>query len=213
MENLSKAIKKYRGTASFEQISIKKYKNLEKINNKESSILKIDDDIICVYPAVEDMYYSFKEGKLKYISAGKILTSSGEIKKGFALFNIYRENLTVFDENGIDEDANPRDGYIMISFDDLKQEDSKKLEEYGIRVMFDDDKNLRCIEDTRYGYFYGYSKAGDLHIVNPDIDCYGGFVMPEASYEDDVFYTFFKKYHGESWANEIRECLLSEVQK
>ena len=47
--------------------------------------------------------------------------------------------------------------FTRISIENLKPEDSEKMKEYGFNVVFDDDKNLRCIEDTVRGYSIGYA--------------------------------------------------------
>lgn len=47
--------------------------------------------------------------------------------------------------------------FVRISIENLKPEDSERMKALGFNVVFDDDKCLRCIEDTDRGYSIGYA--------------------------------------------------------
>ena len=47
--------------------------------------------------------------------------------------------------------------FVRISIENLKSEDSERMKACGFNVVFDDDKNLRYIEDIDRGYSVGYA--------------------------------------------------------
>lgn len=138
-------------------------------------------------------YYEkcYKNGEISCILVGERRVDD-EIKKGFSLIRI-------------------DDGYIMISFEELKPEDSEKMKEYGFRISFDENNILRCVEyglnfDNTYTYLIGYCNYSNEVYISRSSDIF--LVDNRIKQDDGFFYKFFKKYYGKY----VADCFYNETK-
>lgn len=124
-------------------------------NTYQHEILKFNEEREVGVNIYDNKIMEFKNGEVVYmfIPVIKAKVKPTELKCSGITF----QSPDYMKSKGFVLILNDDGTFTRISIENLKPEDSEKMKEYGFNVVFDDNNNLRFIEDTVRGYSIGYA--------------------------------------------------------